>query len=371
MLNAHSLGHIENGLRALFFLAPGRFRDSEVLAELAYAVLGCLSLTNDIIVLRYLRRQTSQPFNLYNYVQVLMSVTKSTELFIEVFAKHKWSTRGKWTGVFLVELFKAVFRIVLLIRYKKVLCHQTLPDRTEMLNEQNAHLFTKEAIERISINTPVKREPKSTVENLDKSVIECDMPLANHFLSEPAVKERHKPRQTLLRRHVASRSATVPQPYSTTLKATLNESEESCVHSADQQTNVAVSHFSSLSPTLLAGEVLYIIRPLLYLLAMFLFGSRSWKPWLLSLIVDATSYYCSTRTLLTLSGDDQTELARRVWQWPFYLLRSPFFEFVQTNSLSTFLWKLFAFLPGVQTLSGFVRAYLETYREFYFYISGS
>lgn len=40
---------------------------------------------------------------------------------------------------------------------------------------------------------------------------------------------------------------------------------------------------------LTAGEVLYAMRPLVYVLAMRKWGARKWKPWLLSLGVDAAS----------------------------------------------------------------------------------
>jgi hypothetical protein len=38
-----------------------------------------------------------------------------------------------------------------------------------------------------------------------------------------------------------------------------------------------------------AGEILYVFRPLIYVLAMRKWGSKKWKPWLLSLGVDAAS----------------------------------------------------------------------------------
>lgn len=38
-----------------------------------------------------------------------------------------------------------------------------------------------------------------------------------------------------------------------------------------------------------AGEILYVFRPLIYVLAMRKWGAKKWKPWLLSLGVDAAS----------------------------------------------------------------------------------
>ena len=38
----------------------------------------------------------------------------------------------------------------------------------------------------------------------------------------------------------------------------------------------------------MTGEVLFIVRPLIYVLLIRKYGIRSWKPWLLSLAMDLT-----------------------------------------------------------------------------------
>ncbi|CAN6481122.1 unnamed protein product [Victoria cruziana] len=83
------------------------------------------------------------------------------------------------------------------------------------------------------------------------------------------------------------------------------------------------------------GEVLYIMRPLIYVLFIRKYGLRSWIPWLSSLSVDilAMSLLSSTANLsrksknpLLLSAVEKDELKRRKLLWAFYVLRDPFFS---------------------------------------------
>ncbi|XP_011656685.1 peroxisome biogenesis protein 16 isoform X2 [Cucumis sativus] len=86
----------------------------------------------------------------------------------------------------------------------------------------------------------------------------------------------------------------------------------------------------------ITGEVLFIARPLIYVLLIRKYGSRSWTPWFLSLAVDllgtsflsyATSASASRKDQRPcLSDSEKDELRRRKMLWAFYLMRDPFFE---------------------------------------------
>lgn len=86
----------------------------------------------------------------------------------------------------------------------------------------------------------------------------------------------------------------------------------------------------------LMGEVLFITRPLIYVLFIRKYGIRSWIPWFLSLAVDFTGLgFLSLATRSRHDGKEQTfhlstsekdELKRRKLLWALYLMRDPFFS---------------------------------------------
>jgi solute carrier family 25 citrate transporter 1 len=111
------------------------------------------------------------------------------------------------------------------------------------------------------------------------------------------------------------------------------------------------------SPQIIAGELLYIFRPVLYVICVLLFGTRSFKPWLLSFGVDIT-----INLLLDsqpLNQKEVKEINRRVFFWVFYLLRSPFYQvFLRPGKDAGRLRKL-------------LFVFIDAFRSHYFYISAS
>jgi len=125
---------------------------------------------------------------------------------------------------------------------------------------------------------------------------------------------------------------------------------------------------STRSTNVQIGEYLYMLRPALYLLAMYICGRKSWLPWLLSLGLDMSGVWYSS-TSQELGEKDREELSRRKLQWCYYLLRAPFFEAIfQSPTLSRVLerWKS---ASSVFSAAGSVIEYVETYRNYYFYVN--
>ncbi|KAL9432804.1 hypothetical protein AB3S75_027758 [Citrus x aurantiifolia] len=84
------------------------------------------------------------------------------------------------------------------------------------------------------------------------------------------------------------------------------------------------------------GEVLFITRPLIYVLFIRKYGIRSWIPWFLSLAVDITglgflslatrSRHVGKEQTFHLSTSEKDELKRRKLLWALHLMRDPFFS---------------------------------------------
>jgi len=145
------IGYIENVLRYLIFFNPGRFHDAELASEFGYGALGLLGLYHDVVVLRHLRRATTSgeepKLSKSDWLRVGLTGLQQVELFSEVAAQHHLGPSGKWTTVTVVELLKALFRLGLLkAQGGRMLVHQKVPERAELLTKENQHLFTPEAL---------------------------------------------------------------------------------------------------------------------------------------------------------------------------------------------------------------------------------
>lgn len=131
-------------------------------------------------------------------------------------------------------------------------------------------------------------------------------------------------------------------------------------------------HITPSMPTArsMLGEVLWIIRPVIFVILKLKFG-RSWKPWMISLIVDLISRRMSKKE--DLSGTEEAELSRRRSILFLYALRSPFFEFLQQlfGPAAEHLYNISGRLPGIQTAWDFISEILYVYRTRYFYLAGS
>lgn len=156
---------------------------------------------------------------------------------------------------------------------------------------------------------------------------------------------------------------------------------------------------------LMVGEVMNILRPLVYSHACTLSGLRSWRPWLISLGMDALAYACTVRAggggialLLPLAGhgdrdrvrvmgsgvasveavpvlpyltDAQAaELRRRKMLWLLYLMRSPAFEML-TEPVSRSAAGVFEGVPLFSSLTTYALNMLLYVQRHHFYTSAS
>lgn len=92
---------------------------------------------------------------------------------------------------------------------------------------------------------------------------------------------------------------------------------------------------------LVAGEVLHVLRPLVYVAMLRRYGARSWTPWMTSLAVEVSSIVLTSAggrlqhsaaakqaksPLPVWSEAEQRELLRRKLLLMYYLIRSPMYE---------------------------------------------
>ncbi|XP_064423187.1 peroxisomal biogenesis factor 16 isoform X2 [Latimeria chalumnae] len=127
-------------------------------------------------------------------------------------------------------------------------------------------------------------------------------------------------------------------------------------------------------PTLLGrqetiGESIFIARPLVHLLSLGLWGQKSWKPWLLSGLLEITSLSLMNDTKM-LNRREKAELRRRTFLLLYYLLRSPFYDQYSEAKILFLLRLLVDYIPGVGLVARPLMEYLPVWQKVYFYSWG-
>ncbi|KAL8129151.1 LOW QUALITY PROTEIN: hypothetical protein V2J09_018306 [Rumex salicifolius] len=95
----------------------------------------------------------------------------------------------------------------------------------------------------------------------------------------------------------------------------------------------------------LTGELLFILRPFIYVLCMKKYGRQSWTPWIISLFVDLAGMFASLKATrskhnsskqIAFSITEKDELKRRRMVLALYVMRDPFFcKYTRTKLEST------------------------------------
>lgn len=104
----------------------------------------------------------------------------------------------------------------------------------------------------------------------------------------------------------------------------------------------------------------------MHLLGLAVWGQKSWRPWLLSGVLDVTS--------LTLVGDmkalnrrERSELRRRSVLLLYYMLRSPFYDRYAEARIQFLLRLLADYVPGIGFVARPLMDYLPFWQKVYFY----
>ncbi|KAG6574772.1 Peroxisome biogenesis protein 16, partial [Cucurbita argyrosperma subsp. sororia] len=310
----HSFESLANGLT---WLLPERFSDSEIGPEAVSAAVGIVTAVNEHIIETAPTQMhvnatvpSSFPYSL------CISALKNLETLIEVAAQQYYGDDKRWNFIAVTEALKVLFRLALFKNcgYKIVL------DGGETINNER-HLKTSTSQHRPNAFTKHGGHNASGYSgylnghdqwNLEGRALSALSRFGEkaRMISPPAwsygVQHQHG---------MFNPSATTPER--PTLSTILSEQ----------------GHRGALFVT---GEVLFITRPLIYVLLIRKYGSRSWTPWFLSLAVDllgtsflsyATSASTSRKNQRScLSDSEKDELRRRKMLWAFYLMRDPFFE---------------------------------------------
>ncbi|KAF9427425.1 Peroxisomal membrane protein pex16 [Entomortierella beljakovae] len=351
--NATQISSIESTLRSLTYILPGRFGDADLASEALFSTLNLLGIYHDTILTKHVaslpatHRPAPSPLNrytrdwqdnslTYKRIVLLLTVIQYTEVLIEMGVQKKWGVKQKWRVVTALESIKAIGRLVLMrLTNNKMLMHPVHTERdvdpSKLVDIAEAELSVKES-HWTGTRTGSPHLQLSAVQKSGKSGKGSDVTefLLSKVLTPDVVR---KPRDLV----------------------------------------------SSLGGLGAVGEGLFILRPVIYVLAMRKYGQKSWYPWLLSLAIELVSRTSIKNYIAARAGGgrgssgtvlEKDELKRRLWLLLFYVLRSPFYTQFTKERLDNFCESA-SKKPLISLVGGIVRDYQPLWESVYFYTAGS
>uniref|UniRef100_A0A8C1UVH5 Peroxisomal membrane protein PEX16 n=1 Tax=Cyprinus carpio TaxID=7962 RepID=A0A8C1UVH5_CYPCA len=303
--NPAAASHLESTVRALSYLIA------------VYSASNLLVLLNDGILRKNLSR--TLPVSLSQQrLLTWLSVLEYVEVFTEMGAAKLWGEAGRWLVIVLIQVAKAILRCLLLFWYKSGI--QTSPPIIPL--DRNSQLCSHEN------NAEEDDEDTSFVGQRSGRVVR---PLG----STPSLQSR-----------------LWGLPWKN--KKSRNREEE--LHSSPTPLG--------LQETI--AESLYIARPLMHLASLGICGKRSWKPWIISGLLEITSFSLLS-DIKTLNRRERAEMRRRAFLLLYYLLRSPFYDRYSETKILFLLRFLADYVPGVGLVARPLMEYLPIWQKIYFY----
>ncbi|KAI9880486.1 MAG: Peroxisomal membrane protein pex16 [Pleopsidium flavum] len=346
--NASAVSQIESGLRSLTYIIPGRFRESEIASESLHTGVQLLSLYHDSLLAKAISRlpslQRAQPSahnrytkfwttksSIYKRIALTLQMIQYTELLWEMAAKRR-GEKVRWRVVVLLEGIKALCRLLLLrLTNSRPLVSPPLPERE--VDPRTLEENDKSA--RDGMETPPS-----------EGSVELGWTMPRTGLSLPTLPDSSDISTFLLSKVLTADDIKPPK---------------ALLHRVSGQGQLA--------------EVLFILRPVIYALAMQKWsgGRKSWRPWLLGISIEYGARQLAKKDfqeriaggLRGLTGLEREELRKRGWALGWWAMRGAFYENITKAWLRSVTRKL-RNKPLLDMVGGVIEDYEYLWDQYYF-----
>nr|GAT44156.1 predicted protein [Mycena chlorophos] len=325
-LSTNTLATIESSIRTLTWFLPGRFKDAELASEALAASLNLFSMYHDTLLAKVAKkhpnhrplippsfhtrftRAWSDTNTQYKWAARSLELIRFTELVLEMGLRRKVSPRARWRVVVLLEMIKAVLRTLLLRITRRPLLSPPIPEREFDPDSVPPSLDA-------SATSP-SYSPSGTPSHLQNNRV----PLPPHpLLTSPPPTE--SPSHTLMK--------------------------------------------TLASPRDWLAEILYILRPLVYVSLLVSDNKKSSRPLAAALVLEVLSRTLR-RTPPPYAALERSEYARRDRDMVWYLLRGSIWETYTKPKLESFAL-LTSSRPVLGLFGALVRDWIPLIDEYYYY----
>ncbi|KAL2233957.1 UNVERIFIED_CONTAM: Peroxisome biogenesis protein 16 [Sesamum indicum] len=351
----HSLESLANGLT---WLLPERFSESEIGPEAVTSILGIFTTVNEhILDTTPTQPQTGRVESSSLPFSLCITLLKDLETLVEVAAQQFYGEEKKWNFIAITESVKVLLRLAILRNSGyKMLLHggESINDKSNS-DDVDSHrngLLSNSGQQGVS--GFLKNHPGQDPWNLEGRALSALTRFGENArtVAEPTWLRRVQHQQGIME---------PPTPVAGTPSLSTFLTEKGIP-----------------GGLCLTGEVMFILRPLIYVLLIRKYGAQSWFPWLTSLAIDLVGNgIISFLTTLRhnskdfhLSNLEKNELKRRKLLWALYLMRDPFFAKYTRQRLDA-TQKLLEPVPIIGLLTEKLVELLVGAQTRYTYMSGS
>lgn len=342
-LNPRLAAEIEAIIRWSSYLVATR--KSPILGELLTSGANLIQLCNDIIL-----RQANPELKLtlnscVTQLKTFLGVVQSLELLAEIYARDTYGKFGKWAIITVIQITKAAIKLVLLLVFDDGLTKsQYIVPLDRIHYSEIVKLQEKFGRSNSLHNDSISQAGPSSIADTS---LPSDLSSLN---SDDSISTNN----SLVLKSSGRRMRSLKESPMPSIRASTNNKHPQGLSNFDklqkQRLMMLISRYRDYEPAnltdfQLCGEILHISRPLAHLALMGLLGTKSWLPYMTSLLMDISSLYMvrtpkpESRILNRLGSRDGTalsqyrfnvnermELGHRASSLLLYLLRSPFFD---------------------------------------------
>lgn len=254
-------------------------------------------------------------------LKLFLTVLENVEVLIEITSKKIIGDKKKFIVIFLIQAVKCIARLVLILKYKN-------------------RISSSPAIEHLDRKNLFKQQqPSTTAANED---------VGNSSSFTLKLKRSGK---------IIRKVSQTPPLYTRSFKPP----EPELLKASDR--------FGALNHRAIKNaELVYILKPMIHLGAVGLYGYKSWKSYLLSMFLDTYSIYQYYKHRNFMTADQKKELSRRCVSMLLYILRSPFYDKYACNKIDAFMQAMSKNIPFVKLIVEPYRQYIPQYQNTYFYM---